>query len=64
MPQSSLEFHIKQNDYFGTLATVLDQVAQDLRKQKQKRHAETLLRLRDDLTHLQSNYRIEKAGPT
>ena len=63
MPQPSLEFHIQENDYFGTLATVLDQVAQDLRKQKRRRHAETLLRLRDDLTHLQSNYRIEKAGP-
>jgi ribosome-associated translation inhibitor RaiA len=61
MPQPSIEFHIKQNDYFATLATVLDQLAQDLRKQKQKRHAATLLRLRDDLTHLQSNYRIEKA---
>ena len=63
MPQPSLEFHIKQNDYFGTLATVLDQVAQDLRKQKQRRHAAILLRLRDDLTYLQSKYRIEKAKP-
>jgi hypothetical protein len=62
MPQPSLEFHIKQNDYFGTLATVLDQVAQDLRKQKLKRHAATLQRLCDNLTHLQSNYRIEKAS--
>ena len=64
MPKPSLEFHIKVSDYFGTLATVLDQVAQDLRKQKQKRHAETLARLRDDLTHLQANYRIEKAEPS
>ena len=39
MHQPSPEFHIKENDYFGTLATVLDQVAQDLRKQKQRRHA-------------------------
>jgi uncharacterized membrane protein YgaE (UPF0421/DUF939 family) len=63
MPQPSLELHIKQNDYFGTLATVLDQVAQDLRKQEQRRHAETLQRLCDDLTHLQSNYQIERTGP-
>ena len=63
VPQPSLEFHIKQNDYFGTLATVLDQVAQQLRKQRQTRHAAILLRLRDDLIHLQSNYRIEKAEP-
>ena len=63
MPQPSLEFHIQENDYFGTLATVLDQVAQALEKEKQRRHAATLQRLRDDLTHLQSNYRIEKSVP-
>jgi hypothetical protein len=62
MPKPSLEVHIKQNDQCGTLATILDQVAQDPRKQKQKRHAETLLRLGDDLTHPQSNYRTEKTN--
>jgi len=30
MRQESVEFHIQQNDYFGTLATVLDLVRQDL----------------------------------
>ena len=59
MPQPSPEFHIKENDYFGSLATVLDQVAQDLRRQKKKRHAATLQRLRDDLTHLQFVTRSE-----
>lgn len=60
MPSDSLQFHIDQNDYFGTLATVLDQVAQELqRSKKETRHAATLQRLRDDLMHLQSGYRIE-----
>jgi hypothetical protein len=59
MPSESLQFHIEQNDYFGTLATVLDQVAQELQKKKQTRHAATLQRLRDDLMRLQSQYRIE-----
>ena len=65
MPSDSLQFHVEQNDYFGTLATVLDQIAQDLRKDGNTRHATTLRRLRDDLLHLQARYRIEEvlAGP-
>jgi hypothetical protein len=59
MPSDSLQFHIDQNDYFGTLATVLDQVVQELQSKKQTRHVATLQRLRDDLIHLQSQYRIE-----
>jgi hypothetical protein len=30
MNEASLQFHIKENDYFGTLAIVLDLVRQDL----------------------------------
>ncbi len=30
--EASLQFHIEENDYFGTLATVLDLVSQDLQK--------------------------------
>jgi len=55
-----LQFHIKENDYFGTLATVLDLVSQDLRKKGHRGHAETLGRLRDRLMYLQQGYRIEK----
>ena len=62
MPFDSLQFHIERNDYFGTLATVLDQLAQELRKERRVRPADTLLRLRDDLLHLQARYRIER-GP-
>jgi hypothetical protein len=63
MNQPGLKFHIEENDYFGTLATVLDLVSQDLRKKGHLRNAETLLRQRDRLMHLQSEYRIEKIEP-
>jgi hypothetical protein len=42
MDEVSLQFHIEENDYFGTLATVLDLVSQVLRKKGQQRNAETL----------------------
>ena len=46
MNEDRIKFHIEVNDYFGTVATVLDLVAQDLRKHGRMRHAETLLRQR------------------
>jgi hypothetical protein len=58
MSWESLEFHIQENDYFGTLATVLDLLGQDLRRHGHTRHAETLVRLRDDLLYLQCSYTI------
>jgi hypothetical protein len=63
MDEAGLQFHIEQNDYFGTLATVLDLVIQDMRKKGESRNAETLLRSRDRLMHLQRGYRIEKNEP-
>jgi len=60
MHEKSLTFHIEQNDYFGTLATVLDLVRQDLGKQGYYRHEGTLRRLRDDLLHLQRSHWIQK----
>jgi len=64
MTEESLQFHIEQNDCFGTLATVLDLVSQDLQKKGQQRNAETLRRLRDNLVYLQRSHRIEKLGRT
>ncbi len=61
MNEASLQFHIEQNDYFGTLATVLDLLSQDLARRRYHRHAETLSRLRDDLVYLQHSRRIEKS---
>jgi hypothetical protein len=59
MRQDSLTFHVRENDYFGTLATVLDLLRQEMLKQGYSRHTEALLRLRDDLVYLQRSYRIE-----
>ena len=64
MTEENLKFHIKENDYFGTLATVLDLVSQDLQKDEQNRNAEILQRLRDNLVYLQRSHRIEKLGRT
>ena len=60
MCKRSLKFHIRANDYFGTLATVLDLVSQDLRKKGYRSNADTLGRQRDRLMYLQQGYRIEK----
>jgi hypothetical protein len=63
MHEAALQFHIEQNDYFGTVATVLDLVSQDLRKKGEFRNAERLLHVRDRLMYLQGRYRIEKVEP-
>jgi hypothetical protein len=63
MNEASLQFHIEKNDFFGTLATVLDLVSQDLRKKAHLNNTETLLRQRDRLMYLQREYRIEKIEP-
>jgi hypothetical protein len=62
MTERSLQFHIEKNDYFGTLATVLDLVRQDLDRRGYNPHAGTLSRLRDDLIYLQRSHRIEDGG--
>ena len=48
-----LEFHIKNNDYFGTLATVLDLV-------RQSKNNKALKNIKNDLIYLQNNYCINK----
>ena len=60
MQQKSLDFHIAENDYFGTLATVLDLIRQDLDRRKYRRHAAALAGLRDELIYLQRSHRIEE----
>ena len=56
-----LEFHIKVNDYFGTLATILDLSRQTLGDSVREREvAGYLERSVKDLMYLQANYRIEK----
>ncbi len=53
MREDSLQFHIQENDYFGTLATVLDLVSQELGKRGHRRNAQTLASLREELMYLQ-----------
>jgi hypothetical protein len=48
---SGLKFHIKSQDYFGTLATVLS-----LRRQTKQEIPESVI---EDLMYLQRNYKIE-----
>ena len=64
MNESGLKFHIEANDCFGTLATVVDLVAQSLRKQGTAREIAALGRVRDQLMYLQRRYRIEEVDLT
>ena len=63
MNKASLQFHIKGNDCFGTFATMLDLVRQNLRKKGHRSSAATLRRLQDRMVYLQKRYRIEKIQP-
>lgn len=59
--RESLEFHIKVNDYFVSLATFLDLGRQGLGDSTlDKSFAECLTRTVNDLMYLQENYRIEQ----
>lgn len=64
MHKKQLEKHIEQNDYFGTLATVLNLARQtlekDMRGPKKNWHIKLLQSLEEDLIFLQENYRIAK----
>lgn len=50
MSKKSLKFHIKSNDYFGTLATILS-----LKKESNAPIPSSII---DDLVFLQNNYKI------
>ena len=55
----NLEHHIEADDYFGSLATIIDLVRQEM-KSADPPLRETLGRLKNDLLYLQKNYRIVK----
>lgn len=61
MSKKHLEFHIAHDDYFGTLATVLD-----LLRQVAERHgyttemSELLEQVKGELLYLQAHYDIER----
>ncbi len=52
----SLEFHIEQGDYFGTLATILDMLRQGVATKEVE--LEILKNLTGDLLHLQDHFII------
>ena len=49
----SLKFHIKNDDYFGTLATILNCKIQDIQKE-----LKVIERIKNDLMYLQNNFKI------
>ncbi|MBU4421575.1 hypothetical protein L6259_01785 [Candidatus Parcubacteria bacterium] len=57
--RKNIKFHIKSDDYFGTLATVADLMKQE-KKELEDRHNKFLENLKDDLIYLQKNYKIVK----
>lgn len=58
MSKKSVEFHIKNNDYFGTLATVLSLIMQTMESSNQ--HIKTLENIVKELMYLQKEYKIVK----
>lgn len=60
-----VEFHIDKDDYFGTMATVLDLMKQEKKLEKDKkeideRHIKIMEQLTKDLLFLQRDYRVVK----
>lgn len=64
MHKKQLEKHIEKDNYFGTLATVLNMARQtlekDMRGPKKNWHIKLLQSLEDDLVYLQKEYKITK----
>lgn len=60
MSKQSLEFHIKSDDYFGTLATVLSLMNQDIFEDNKDKQAQILEEKIKELVYLQKNYKIIK----
>jgi hypothetical protein len=59
MDKRSLQFHVESNDLFGTVATVLDSMRQEVEKSGFRgRHSQLLRRVRDTLVYLQEHYRV------
>lgn len=59
MSKKSLEFHIKSDDYFGTLATILNLINQNLKNSNfEKEYIKVLNKLVEDLVYLQDKYKI------
>ncbi len=66
--EASVKFHVASDDYFGTLATILSLLEQDIKKNERPNGArllKTLKNLESDLLFLQKNYQISiKSQPS
>jgi len=59
MDRKNMENHIRGDDYFGTKATVLDLMRQDIKKDGYRpMHDAVLQNMRDELLYLQDHYMI------
>lgn len=58
MTKKSIELHIKSNDYFGTLATVLSLIRQSPKNIKE--NLKVLNGIEKDLVYLQKYYEIKE----
>ncbi|MFA6994872.1 MAG: hypothetical protein WC249_00470 [Patescibacteria group bacterium] len=59
--ESSTKFHVANNDYFGTIATVLSLLKQQITKNDTENYdllQKTFLNLENDFLFLQNNYQI------
>lgn len=57
--EKNIKFHIKSDDYFGTLATVIDLITQEKEK-IEKRQNKVLKEIKNDLVYLHRRYKIVK----
>jgi len=62
--KKTVNFHVKQNDYFGTLATIISLINQDYILENKKDLKKILTSLNKDLIYLQKNFSISKNKKT
>jgi len=59
--EASVKFHVKNNDYFGTIASILSLIKQELKKDGRANattFTKVLKNLEEELLFLQNNYQI------
>ncbi len=59
--ENSVRFHVKNNDYFGTIAAILSLIKQEIKKDGRTNAAtfnKILSNLEEELLFLQNNYQI------
>jgi DNA-directed RNA polymerase subunit L len=60
--RASVKFHVQNDDYFGTMATLLNLLKQEIYKNKNnpEKIEQTFDRMEKDFLWLQKNYKITK----